>query len=147
MFESDLEENIFRRRLMKEVAAGVPVHFSFYSPRVKVQVQDNAEHLLGANGRYIGDGGKYCLRDPTQTLGSNSNILTGLNFCFAASRSCSLRPLPTPFAGNPPRTVSSLADRVGEQLLFAQHDGLEGLAGPHPLGLGSDEREGVGFGE
>jgi len=56
MFESDLEDNIFRRRLMKEVAAGVPVHFSFYSPRVKVQVQDTAEHLPGANGRYIGDG-------------------------------------------------------------------------------------------
>ena len=56
MFESDLEDNIFRRRLMKEVAAGVPVHFSFYSPRVKVQIQDAAEHLPGANGRYIGDG-------------------------------------------------------------------------------------------
>ena len=41
---------------MKEVVAGVPVHFSFYSPRVKVQVQDSAEHLCGANGRYIGDG-------------------------------------------------------------------------------------------
>ncbi len=56
MFESDLEDNIFRRRLMKEVAPGVPVHFSFYSPRVKVQVQEPAEHLPGANGRYIGDG-------------------------------------------------------------------------------------------
>lgn len=56
MFESDLEDNIFRRRLMKEVAPGAPVHFSFYSPRVKVQVQDAAEHLCGANGRYIGDG-------------------------------------------------------------------------------------------
>ena len=56
MFESDLEDNIFRRRLMKEVAAGLPIHFSFYSPRVKVQVQDAAEHLPGANGRYIGDG-------------------------------------------------------------------------------------------
>src|SRR5919205_1012415 len=56
MFESDFEDNIFRRRLMKEVAAGLPVHFSFYSPRVKVQVQDDAEHLPGANGRYIGDG-------------------------------------------------------------------------------------------
>jgi Helix-hairpin-helix domain len=56
MFESDFEDNIFRRRLMKEVAAGVPVHFSFYSPRVKVQVQVAAEHLPGANGRYIGDG-------------------------------------------------------------------------------------------
>ena len=56
MFESDFEDNIFRRRLMKEVAPGLPVHFSFYSPRVKVQVQESAEHLPGANGRYIGDG-------------------------------------------------------------------------------------------
>src|SRR5918999_2070401 len=55
MFESDLEENIFRRRLMKEVAPGVPVHFSFYSPSVKVQVQSSAEYLRGANGRYVGD--------------------------------------------------------------------------------------------
>jgi len=55
MFESDLGDNIFRRRLMKEVAPGVPVHFSFYSPSVKVQVQAAAEHLPGANGRYIGD--------------------------------------------------------------------------------------------
>ena len=55
MFESDLEDNIFRRRLMKEVAPGVPVHFSFYSPSVKVQVMCSAEHLSGANGRYIGD--------------------------------------------------------------------------------------------
>jgi len=55
MFESDLEGNIFRRRLMKEVAPGIPVHFSFYSPSVKVQVQASAEHLLGASGRYIGD--------------------------------------------------------------------------------------------
>jgi NAD-dependent DNA ligase len=55
MFESDLEDNILRRRLMKEVAAGIPVHFSFYSPSVKVQVQSSAEHLSGANGRYIGD--------------------------------------------------------------------------------------------
>ncbi len=55
MFESDLEDNVFRRRLMKEVAPGVPVHFSFYSPMVKVQVQSAAEHLPGANGRYIGD--------------------------------------------------------------------------------------------
>jgi hypothetical protein len=55
MFESDLEDNVFRRRLMKEVAPGVPVHFSFYSPSVKVQVMRSAEHLLGANGRYIGD--------------------------------------------------------------------------------------------
>src|ERR687894_1228858 len=55
MFESDLEDNVFRRRLMKEVAPGVPVHFSFYSPSVKVQVQPAAEHLPGANGRYVGD--------------------------------------------------------------------------------------------
>ncbi len=55
MFESDLEDNVFRRRLMKEVAPNVPVHFSFYSPSVKVQVQPSAEHLPGANGRYVGD--------------------------------------------------------------------------------------------
>ncbi len=55
MFESELEDNVFRRRLMKEVAPGVPVHFSFYSPSVKVQVQPSAEHLPGANGRYVGD--------------------------------------------------------------------------------------------
>ncbi len=55
MFESDLEDNVFRRRLMKEVSPGVPVHFSFYSPSVKVQVMRSAEHLPGANGRYIGD--------------------------------------------------------------------------------------------
>src|SRR5919199_6514201 len=55
MFESDLEDNVFRRRLIKEVAPGVPVHFSFYSPSVKVQVQSSAEHLSGANGRYVGD--------------------------------------------------------------------------------------------
>jgi len=55
MFESDLEYNVFRRRLMKEVAPGIPVHFSFYSPSVKVQVQHSAEHLAGANGRYVGD--------------------------------------------------------------------------------------------
>jgi hypothetical protein len=55
MFESDLEDNTFRRRLMKEVAPGVPVHFSFYSPSVKVQVMHPAEHLPGANGRYVGD--------------------------------------------------------------------------------------------
>jgi Helix-hairpin-helix domain len=55
MFESDLEDNVFRRRLMKEVAPGVPVHLSFYSPSVKVQVQSSAEHLPGANGRYVGD--------------------------------------------------------------------------------------------
>jgi NAD-dependent DNA ligase len=55
MFESDLEDNVFRRRLMKEVAPGVPVHFSFYSPSVKVQVQASAESLPGANGRYVGD--------------------------------------------------------------------------------------------
>jgi hypothetical protein len=55
MFESDLEDNVFRRRLIKEVAPEVPVHFSFYSPSVKVQVQSSAEHLPGANGRYVGD--------------------------------------------------------------------------------------------
>src|SRR5829696_423561 len=55
MFESDLEDNVFRRRLMKEVVPGIPVHFSFYSPSVKVQVMSAAENLLGANGRYIGD--------------------------------------------------------------------------------------------
>lgn len=55
MFESDLEDNVFRRRLMKEVAPGVPVHLSFYSPSVKVQVMHPAEKLPGANGRYIGD--------------------------------------------------------------------------------------------
>src|ERR671927_492186 len=55
MFESDLEDTVFRRRLMKEVAPGVPVHFSFYSPSVKVQVMQPAENLPGANGRYIGD--------------------------------------------------------------------------------------------
>jgi hypothetical protein len=55
MFESDLEDNVFRRRLMKEVAPGVPVHFSFYSPSVKVQVQPSAERLPVANGRYVGD--------------------------------------------------------------------------------------------
>ncbi|MDQ4107016.1 MAG: hypothetical protein M3157_07605, partial [Actinomycetota bacterium] len=56
MFETDFEENVFRRRLMKEVAPGIPVHFSFYSPSVKVQVMHPAEHLCGANGRYIGNG-------------------------------------------------------------------------------------------
>jgi hypothetical protein len=55
MIESDLEDNTFRRRLMKEVAPGVPVHLSFYSPSVKVQIQPFAEHLPGANGRYVGD--------------------------------------------------------------------------------------------
>src|ERR687894_519799 len=55
MFESDLEDNTFRRRLMKEVVPGIPVHFSFYSPSVKVQIQSFAEHLPGANGRYVGD--------------------------------------------------------------------------------------------
>jgi len=55
MFESDTEDNVFRGRLLKEVAPGVPVHFSFYSPSVKVQVQSSAESLRGANGRYIGD--------------------------------------------------------------------------------------------
>ncbi len=55
MFESDFEENVFRRRLLKEVAPGVPVHFSFYSPSVKVQVMYPAEHMPGANGRYVGN--------------------------------------------------------------------------------------------
>jgi hypothetical protein len=55
MFESEFEDNTFRRRLMKEVAPGVPVHLSFYSPSVKVQIQPFAEHLPGANGRYVGD--------------------------------------------------------------------------------------------
>ncbi len=40
---------------MKEVTPGVPVHFSFYSPSVKVQVMHPAEHLPKANGRYVGD--------------------------------------------------------------------------------------------
>ncbi len=56
MFESDHEDNVFRRRLMKEVAPGLPVNFSFYSPSVKVQVMYPAEHMPGANGRYIGNG-------------------------------------------------------------------------------------------
>jgi hypothetical protein len=55
MFESNTEDNVFRRRLMKEVAPGIPVHLSFYSPSVKVQVMHPAETLPGANGRYIGD--------------------------------------------------------------------------------------------
>lgn len=55
MFEPDFEESIFRRRLLKEVAPGVPVHFSFYSPSVKVQIMAPAENLPGANGRYIGN--------------------------------------------------------------------------------------------
>jgi hypothetical protein len=55
MFESNSEDNVFRRRLMKEVASGSPVHLSFYSPSVKVQVMHPAENLPGANGRYIGD--------------------------------------------------------------------------------------------
>ncbi|MGF1472463.1 MAG: helix-hairpin-helix domain-containing protein [Rubrobacteraceae bacterium] len=56
MFETDHEDNVFRRRLMKEVASETPVHFSFYSPSVKVQVMYAAEHLPQANGRYIGNG-------------------------------------------------------------------------------------------
>ncbi len=55
MFGPEPEENVFRLRLMKEVAPGMPVHFSFYSPSVKVQVMPDAETLPGANGRYIGD--------------------------------------------------------------------------------------------
>src|SRR4028118_439528 len=56
MFDSDFEDNVFRRRLLKEVAPGVPVSFSFYSPSVKVQVMFPAEHMPGANGRYVGNG-------------------------------------------------------------------------------------------
>src|ERR671933_1713164 len=55
MFGTDLEDNVFRRRLMKEVAPGIPVPVSFYSPSVKVQVMHSAENLPGSNGRYIGD--------------------------------------------------------------------------------------------
>lgn len=55
MLDHSAEENTFRRRLMKEVARGVPVHFSFYSPSVKVQVMEHAENLSGANGRYVGN--------------------------------------------------------------------------------------------
>jgi hypothetical protein len=55
MFDSDLEDKVFRGRLMKEVAPALPVHLSFYSPSVKVQVMPDAEGLAGANGRYIGD--------------------------------------------------------------------------------------------
>src|SRR5919112_1618003 len=55
MFESNTEDNVFRRRLMKEVAPAIPVHLSFYSPSVKEQVMHPAETLPGANGRYIGD--------------------------------------------------------------------------------------------
>src|SRR3954464_2115605 len=56
MSERGLEESVFRRRLMKEVAPGEPVHLTFYSPSVKVQIMYPAEHLPGANGRYIGNG-------------------------------------------------------------------------------------------
>lgn len=52
---SEHEDSIFRWRLMKEVSPSVPVHFSFYSPSVKVEVQHEAERLPGANGRYVGD--------------------------------------------------------------------------------------------
>ncbi|MDQ3506892.1 MAG: helix-hairpin-helix domain-containing protein [Actinomycetota bacterium] len=55
MFDSDFEDKVFRRRLMKEVAPGLPVHLSFYSPSVKVQVMTDAERLPGANGRYVGN--------------------------------------------------------------------------------------------
>ena len=55
MLNPSAEENTFRRRLMKEVAKRVPVHFSFYSPSVKVQVMEHAENLPGANGRYVGN--------------------------------------------------------------------------------------------
>src|SRR5919199_3152035 len=56
MLGSEIEDKVFRRRLMKEVTPGVPVHLSFYSPMVKVQVQSEAEHLPKANGRYVGNG-------------------------------------------------------------------------------------------
>lgn len=55
MFDSDIENRVFRRRLMKEVAPGMPVNFSFYSPSIKVQVMRHAETLPGANGRYMGN--------------------------------------------------------------------------------------------
>src|SRR4028118_995157 len=57
MFDSDLEDNVFRRRLLKEVAPGVPVSFSFYSPSVKVQVMFPAEHMPRARGRWRRRGG------------------------------------------------------------------------------------------
>ncbi len=56
MFDSDFEDSVFRRRLLKEVAPGIPVNFSFYSPSVKVQVMFPAEHMPGAYGRYVGNG-------------------------------------------------------------------------------------------
>lgn len=55
MAEPNSEDTVFRRRLMKEVAPGIPVHMSFYSPSIKVQVEQSAEEVRGANGRYIGD--------------------------------------------------------------------------------------------
>lgn len=55
MFDSDIENRVFRRRLMKEITPGMPVNFSFYSPVVKVQVMRHAETLPGANGRYMGN--------------------------------------------------------------------------------------------
>lgn len=55
MFDSDIENRVFRRRLMKEIAPGMPVNFSFYSPSIKVQVMRHAETLPGANGRYMGN--------------------------------------------------------------------------------------------
>jgi hypothetical protein len=55
MFDSDFEDKVFRRRLMKEISPGLPVHLSFYSPSVKVQVMNDAERLPGANGRYVGN--------------------------------------------------------------------------------------------
>src|SRR4028118_1030180 len=36
---------------------------------------------------------------------------------------------------------------TSNQLLFAEHDGLDGLAGPDALGLGADEGQGVGSGQ
>src|SRR5215212_9054973 len=55
MLEADLDYNASRIRLVHDAPPGVPVHFSFYSPSVKVQVQHSAEHVAGANGRYVGD--------------------------------------------------------------------------------------------
>ncbi|AHY45536.1 Helix-hairpin-helix motif [Rubrobacter radiotolerans] len=55
VFDSDIENKVFRRRLMKEIAPGMPVNFSFYSPSIKVQVMQHAETLPGANGRYVGN--------------------------------------------------------------------------------------------
>src|SRR5215212_11973965 len=55
MLEADLDYNASRIRLVHDAPPGIPVHFYFYSPSVKVQVQHSAEHLAGADGRYVGD--------------------------------------------------------------------------------------------